>query len=52
MIDYRLNINNKYNLINYEKCRKLINNNKIELLDSGKQAEIFKVFQMIVVVLL
>jgi serine/threonine protein kinase len=42
-IDYRNNINDKFNLKNLTICKKLLNLNKTEFVNKGKQGEIFKV---------
>jgi serine/threonine protein kinase len=42
MVDYRLNINKKHNLLNYNECKKLIYKSNFFKIDNGKQGEIFK----------
>jgi len=43
-INYRNNINDKFNLKNLAECKKLIEKNKLEFINKGIQGEVFKVF--------
>lgn len=42
MLQYRNNIIKNYNLLNYSQCKKLIFDQNIDRIGSGRQAEIFK----------